>query len=569
MPWFDIRRRLYFLITFSIILLLIVLIYQQAPRFRLISPHLPTELHLLPYYAWCSFYRMLAAYAGALIFSVVYGFVAATNARAERIMIPALDIMQSIPVLGFFPAAIYFFINIAHGRLGVEMASIFLIFTSQAWNMAFGVYEALSTLPEDSKEAVASYGVRGWLKFRKFLFPACIPKLVYNSIMSWAGGWYFLIACEIIALGPVNYKLPGLGSFLIRASETGELRLVFLGLGALVTIIVLMDLLLWRPLSVWAEKFRYEFAVSTTSPEGSLILDWIQGQDFIHRFTRRIDEKIDAFFDRIERLLVRDPLHSDRRAARVWFWVKRFAFWLLVLLVAYGCFLATRTLVRTLAKPWPSETIRIPAAILASGVRLTLAYVIALAWTLPLAIWVGENERAAKIVTPLAEIGASIPATALFPLIVMIVIQHASMNIASFLLILTGMQWYLLFNLIAGVRNIPGDLKESVKSFGIGGLDYWKTLVIPAIFPSLITGSITAWGGGWNALIVSEYLVYNQRTYSVLGIGALLDEATFKTGDTTMILLSLLSMVTVIVLLNRLFWRRMYLQAMDKFKIQY
>ena len=190
MNWLDVRKRVYYLAALILVLLFIVLIYQQAPTFRLVSPRWPTELRLVPYYAWCSFYRMLIAYGLSLLFALSYGYVAATHARAGRWMLPVLDILQSIPVLILFPAAIYIFVQVVHGRLGVEMATIFLIFTSQAWNMAFGVYESLTTLPEDTREAVAAYGVRGWLKFREFLFPACIPKLVYNSMMSWAGGWY-------------------------------------------------------------------------------------------------------------------------------------------------------------------------------------------------------------------------------------------------------------------------------------------------------------------------------------------------------------------------------------------
>lgn len=564
----DFRKRIHYLLTFFLILLFIVLIYQQAPKFRLVSPHLPTEIRLVPYYAWCSFYRMLVAYLVSLTFALSYGYVAATNARAGRIMLPALDIMQSIPVLTLFPAAIYFCVRIVQGRPGVEMATIFLIFTSQVWNMAFGVYEALATLPEDSKEAVASYGVRGWLKFREFLFPACIPKLVYNSIMSWAGGWYALTACEILAQGPVKYKLPGLGTFLATAAESGELRLVMIGLGTLIAIIVGMDVFLWRPLSVWAEKFRYEFAVSTTSPEGSWILDWIRSQTLLTRLSQVISRGIDAAVGGLDRVLfaVAEPAHPQQML--VWRWVRHTIGWVFLILVGYGCWRALQILIETLRKPWPAETTLIPAAILVSGLRLTIAYFISLAWTLPLAIWVGERERLSRFVTSLAQICAPIPPPALYPLFVLLAFI-TSKDVATTLLILTGMQWYLLFNLIAGVRNIPGDLKEAVKSFGIRRWDYWKLLIIPAIFPSLITGSITAWGGGWNAIIFWEYLEYNQKIYEVFGVGSLLGQATYKTGNTTMILVTLLSMITAIILLNRLFWRKAYLQAMEKYKIEY
>ncbi len=224
------------------------------------GPRLSVSARHLPYYAFCSFNRMLAAYLLALVFSIAYGMMAARGRMWERVMIPAIDIAQSVPVVGFFPAAVYFFVALAHGsRLGVEMAAVFLIFTSQAWNLALGVFESIRTIPDDSREVLEAFGASGWLRFRKLSLPACVPKLVYNSILSWVAGWYFLIACEIITAGPSTYRLPGLGSFLMEAANRGRNGEMVLGLLALLLIIVAMDLIVWQPLSVWAEKFRYEF----------------------------------------------------------------------------------------------------------------------------------------------------------------------------------------------------------------------------------------------------------------------------------------------------------------------
>src|SRR5271156_3745732 len=236
----------------------------HAPH--LIERRVPVSIEHLPYYAFCSFYRMLAAYIIALLFSVIYGMGAARGGMYERIMIPAIDIAQSVPVVGFFPAAIYFFVALTHGsRFGVEMAAVFLIFTSQAWNMALGVFESVKTLPNDSVEALEAFGATGWLRLKRLVLPACVPKLVYNSILSWVAGWYYLIACEIIAVGPAHYELPGLGSYLMKAADRGDNLNLVAGLITLLIIITLMDVVVWQPLTAWSDKFKYEFAASPQS----------------------------------------------------------------------------------------------------------------------------------------------------------------------------------------------------------------------------------------------------------------------------------------------------------------
>ncbi len=568
------RWNLFFL---ALLLAILVIAAFYGSRAYLLRPGfvVPAELPKLPLYALFSFARMLAAYLVSLSFSLSVGYLAATSRRAERFIIPTLDILQSVPILGFFPAAIYLFVSLAGGgRSGIELASVFLIFTSQAWNMAFGVYEAILTIPQDAREALAAFGAKRWLVFKRLLFPACVPKLVYNTIMSWAGGWYFLMAAEIIAIGPARYDLPGLGSLMYRAAEEGRLGLMLLALGTLVGVIVAMDLLLWRPLSVWAETFRYEFAAS--SPGRSRVLDWWRRSRAVKRakalLQRAGGEARLLLGSAVAALARRSPTKalSTGVAHRLW----RACGWGLALLagafLGYLAWTAASALAKAFAQPLPQEAAQIPLAILASFGRLALAYLVSLAWTVPLSIWIGENERVARIVTPIAEIGASIPATALFPLIILFMIRvFGGMNIASVLLILTGMQWYLLFNLIAGARAVPQDLKEMTKSLRLPRFYYWRKVVLPALFPSLLTGSITGWGGGWNALIVAEYIVYNQKAYQVLGIGALLDRATYELGSGLLIFLTLGAMVTVILLLNRLLWRRLYRFAVERYRLEY
>jgi NitT/TauT family transport system permease protein len=534
-------------------------------------PRLSVSIRGLPYYAFCSYYRMLAAYIVALLFSLVYGPTAASSRAAERVLLPAIDIAQSVPVVGFFPAAIYFFVSLTHGRLGIELAAIFLIFTSMAWNMALGVYESVRTIPADSAEVLEAFGASRWLRLRRLILPACVPKLVYNSILSWMAGWYFLIACEIITAGPAHYQLPGLGSFLMSAADKGRAGEMVAGLLTLLAVIVLMDAIVWQPLSNWAEKFRYEFAASSEPIRSLGMLDTLSALGpFI---TRMVRSMLHPLFNTIRRAFSSRPPFDPAahpgmvRAASYLRIAALTGFGLLVMyVVTYGMI----ALVRTLLEPWPAVAKSIPAATGFSILRLLAAYLISLAWTVPCAIAAGESQLFARRLTPIAQIIGSLPATALFPLIVVFVIRvTGGMNIASILLILTGMQWYLLFNLLAGVSQIPADLKEAARAFGLSRLATWRKLTVPAMVPSFLTGSITAWGGGWNALILSEYFVYRGRTYQVFGLGALLDVATYQAGSGVMILLTLLSMVLVVILLNRLVWRRFYDVATERYKIDY
>ncbi|HTW88412.1 MAG TPA: ABC transporter permease subunit [Candidatus Binataceae bacterium] len=539
------------------------------------APRFSVSARQLPYYAFCSFYRMLAAYAIALLFSIVYGLGAARGRAWERVMIPAIDIAQSVPVVGFFPAAVYFFVSIAHGRLGVELAAIFLIFTSQAWNMALGVFESARTIPADSIELFEAFGAGGWLKLKRLLLPACVPKLVYNSILSWVAGWYFLIACEIITVGPAHYRLPGLGSYLMEAADKGRSGEILAGLLTLLAIIVAMDFMVWQPLSAWSEKFRYEFAASTPDSEAPAAALPMVGALYqigptILRGFRLILAPPASILRAIRERIPAIRMSDYPSISRTMHLIGVAAMLGLLAFFAWAILDGLVALVRALDQPWPADARLIPIATLASLARLIVAYAISLAWIVPCTLAASSNARLRQRLASIAEIVGSVPATALFPLIVVFVIEvTGGMNLASILLILTGMQWYLLFNLLAGVSQIPEDLKEATRSFGLSRMATWRKLVLPAVTPSLITGSITAWGGGWNALILSEYFVYRSHTYHVLGLGALLDVATYQTSNTVMILLSLLSMIAVVIVLNRLVWRRLYDLAVERYRLDY
>ncbi len=501
-------------------------------------------------YALFSFLRMLAAYIISLIFSILYGIYAATNKKAERIMIPILDILQSIPILGFFPIAIFVLIMYLPSGLGAEIASIILIFTSQAWNMAFGVYESISTLPDDLKSVSSAFKLKGLIRFRYLYFPSMVPRLVYNSMMSWAGGWYFLFAAEIISVGNVNYTLPGLGSFMWKMVENGQISYGILALGTLILIIVLMDILIWRPLSKVSEKYKYE-SLSEEQIERRFylarLLDYLPSMDFMINFFKRISL-------RNRRLRFFSALWKYKK------YILYFFFGLLLIFIFYAFIESLRSGIIFDIKI--SDVLILPEAILLSILRLLIAYIISLAWILPLAIYLKSHKNAEKWLDPIFEIVASIPATALFPFFVIMFIKLPfGTDIASIFLIMTGMQWYILFNVLSGIRSFSSDFDVVSRAFRFKKWQYIRKVLLPGIFPPLVTGSITGWGGGWNALIVSEYILINGTVYSVLGIGYLIDYATYVRGSVILNIFYVLVMAFTVVLINRLFWRRLYARS--------
>ncbi|MEM3482012.1 MAG: ABC transporter permease subunit [Thermoplasmata archaeon] len=501
-------------------------------------------------YALFSFLRMLAAYIISLIFSILYGLYAATNKKAEKIMIPILDILQSVPILGFFPIVIFILIMYLPSSIGAEIASIILIFTSQAWNMAFGVYESITTIPEELRSASNAFKLKGIIRFRYLYFPSMIPRLIYNSMMSWAGGWYFLFAAEIISVGNLTYTLPGLGSFMWRMVMSGEISYGLLALFTLIFIIVLMDILFWRPLSKVSEKYKYE----------SLSEEQIEKKFYLAKLLNYLPS-LDFMVSIFKKLFFRN------RKFRVFSWIWKykkyilyFFFSLLLIFIFYALFISIEHGINFEISS--NDIFIVPIAILYSILRLLIAYLLSLAWIIPLAIYLKSHKNSEKWLNPLFEILASIPATALFPFFVLIFIKMPfGTNIASILLIMTGMQWYILFNVLSGIRTFPADYDTVSRAFRFKKWQYIRKVLLPGIFAPLLTGSITGWGGGWNALIVSEYIIINGTVYSVLGIGYLIDYATYVKGNVFLNIFYVVILSLTVVILNRLFWRRLYLRA--------
>ncbi len=539
------------------ILFFVIFVILLAFFFSLFSINDDTTVLL---YALYSFGRMLAAYILSFAFSVVYGFYAARSKRNERIMIPILDILQSVPILGFFPVVMFALIAFLPTAIGVELASIFLIFTSQAWNMAFGVYESIITIPQPISDAAKSFNLRKGQLFRTLYFPAMIPKLVYNSIMSWAGGWYFLFAAEIISLGNVSYTLPGLGSFMWKEVSSNHIDLGLLALGTLVIIIISMDIFIWRPLTISSTKYKYEEVEDTQTYQKFYFLKFLS---YLPR-VKIITDYIKNAFNKILRFRIRKIGLKFRYMK--WAWLSLFLF--IIAAIIFGFIANFNLFLADLAKIKIAQLTVIPLAIVLSSMRMAAAYAISIAWILPVSYYMISHKKANQVLTPIFEVLASIPATALFPFIVVIFLKFpGGLNLISIFLIMTGMQWYILFNVLGGMSNFPADLTEVSKSFKFKRWLYLKKVFLPGIYPSIITGSITGWGGGWNALIISEYIAINGVVYSVVGLGSLIDIATYHNTNIMLNLIYLFFMIVTVLSFNRLLWKQLY-KRVEKYKIE-
>lgn len=540
----------------------------------LLFPEKAAQAAQIPLLALYSSIRMFAAYVLSLVFAIAYGTAAATNKRAGAVLLPILDVLQSVPILGFFPAALLFFINAFPGNpVGTEFAIIFLIFTSMAWNMAFGVYEALTTLPHDLEDASNVFGMKEWLRFRRLSFPATVPKLVYNSMLSWTVGWFYLVASEAIQAGTETLTRPGLGSFIFARGQAGDTASIAIGIGTLAAVVLILDTFLWRPLSAWSERFRMDTTAAgevTHIPGPYERLRWLPRFPRMRRaLIRRLEPAAHAW--------VRAASPLDRYYTghpRIVRTVRRvdLAIFLVIFVIIVGAGLVG--LVGLLFRPLPTGAEQIPGATLRSLLRLTAAYAVSVAWTIPVAALVVHSPRASRVITPALEVVASIPATALFPAIIAFSVVVAAAwglasELAAFLIALFAMQWYLLFNVIAGMRNIPGDLHEAARAFGLRKWTYWKRLLLPAVVPSVLTGSITAWGAGWNALIVAEYISYGGTTYQVPGIGDIIAFATYdKVPHPELLYFAILSLIVVVLVMNKLLWRPLIKRASIRYRFE-
>lgn len=516
----------------------------------------------LPLYTLFSVTRMLIAYILAIVFSLLYGRTAAYNRRAEKVMLPLLDVLQSVPILSFLPVVLLSLSAIMPQRLAAELASIVLIFTSQAWNMTFAWYQSLTTIPKELREASAIFRLNTWMTFKTLELPFGAIPLIWNSMMSWAGGWFFLMAAEIFTVGQKSFHLPGLGSYLQAAASQGNFTALAWGLGTLIFVIIIMDQWIWRPLLAWADHFKIE-TVESENPPTSWFYNLAHNARIVRWFENKIAAPLLEWFD--SNIIRRSPMgdvigQRDEKPGTGFYLVNVIG----VGLLAYGGFRISATLFQLSLNEWVS----ILSAVFATMLRVFAALAIAMLISIPLGYTIGSNPKAASWLQPIVQVVASLPATALFPLLVAVLAgYYGGLNLAAILLMLMGTMWYLMFNIIAGAAAIPQDLKYTSALLGIKGWESWRTMILPALFPFIVTGAITASGGAWNASIVAEYIQFSGKTLSVNGIGSTIASAT-ASGDYSLLLASTLSMILTVVLINRLVWRRFYRLAEERYKME-
>ncbi|HUB33262.1 MAG TPA: ABC transporter permease subunit [Bryobacteraceae bacterium] len=525
--------------------------------------HIDLSPKALPYYSLFSVARIAVAYVCSFVFAVVYGYIAAHNSRAERLMIPLLDTLQSIPVLCFLPGVMISMVALfPTTQFGLELGSILLIFTGQVWNMAFSFYSSLKSIPREMLEAADLYRLSWWQKFTQLELPNAAIGLIWNSMMSVAGGWFSLMVCEMFVLGNRDLRLPGLGSYLQTASNAGATRSIVWGLGAMIAVIVLIDQVVWRPLIAWSEKFKFE-QVEALEAAHSPVLAFLRRSHLLSRISRvsvaPAREALTLHFARARSATgpVENPGRSRQWAARLlWIAVSSAILYAVVRMAAMTTAIS------------PKELHDIFWGAGATFLRVEFTLALAVLWTVPAGVWIGLNPRFAALAQPLAQIAASVPAPALFPLVLLLLIRlGGGLGIASIVLLLLGTQWYVLFNVIAGASAIPSDLKEVCGIYRLSRAQRWRRLLLPAIFPYLITGLVTASGGAWNASIIAEYFRFRGQTYSLTGLGAVISRAT-DSGNFPVLIGATIVISLMVVTVNRLVWRRLYGLAATRYKLE-
>jgi NitT/TauT family transport system permease protein len=506
----------------------------------------------LPHYALRTTMRMLLAIVCSIVFTFCYAALAAKSRRAEMVLIPLLDILQSVPILGFLTFTVVFFLNLFPGRVfGAELACVFAIFTSQAWNMTFSMYQSIRNVPKDLEEASQSFHLSGWQRFWRLDVPFAMPGLIWNTMMSMSGGWFFVVASEAITVGKTTVTLPGIGSYVALAIEKQNLPAIGYAILTMLLVIIAYDQLLFRPVVAWADKFRFEQTASATVPT-SWMLDLFRRTRALRALTLPFAALNKAFSNFHIALPGRLKLPKSGPPSRL-----VDAIWLALIAAATG-YAGWR------AYQYLSATLRPHDVLTAVGdgfvTLLRVIVLIALAsliWV-PVGVWIGLRPKLAERVQPLAQFLAAFPANLAFPVFVVIIVRYGlSPNIWLSPLMILGTQWYILFNVIAGASAFPGDLREAAGSFHLKGWRWWVKVILPGIFPYYITGAITASGGSWNASIVAEVASWGDTHLTATGLGAYIAEAT-EAGDFPRVVLGIAVMCILVTLFNRLLWRPLY-----------
>ncbi|MDA5194535.1 ABC transporter permease [Govanella unica] len=562
------QKRIYWDI-FAILLVLAALIFFAEASRGLMQPlsvlttsPISLDPSVLPGYALRTSLRMLAAMALSLVFTFTYATLAARSRRAEIVLIPLLDILQSVPILGFISVTVVYFMSLAPGRvLGAEFAAVFAIFTSQAWNMAFSFYQSLRTVPEELVEVSRSFRLRPWMRFWQLDVPFAMPSLVWNMMVSMSGGWFFVVASEAISVGKTTVMLPGIGSYIALAVTDRNLPAIGWAIGTMLLVILIYDQLLFRPLVAWADRFRFEQQISVAPPQ-SWVLTVMRRSRMVAALVR--------FMSRLWRLTYRVPSLGQRAEPSVpgrgfdarwidWLWYALVgaatlcAVWYIASFIHGGLDLA-----------------EVGTAILLGFATLArvfvLIFIASVIWV-PIGVWIGLRPGVAHIAQPIAQFMAAFPANLLFPIAVVFIASfRLNPDIWLSPLMILGTQWYILFNVVAGASTIPSELRDIGTNLHVRGWLWWRRIALPAIFPFYVTGAITASGGSWNASIVAEVVSWGDQKLQAHGLGAYIAQAT-TAGDFHRIVLGIAVMSLFVVVINRIFWRPIYRFAERKYRL--
>ncbi len=526
----------------------------------------PTEL---PYYAGRSLLRMFLAFGASILFTLLYGYAAAKSRIAGRILVPLLDILQSVPVLGFLSATIAAFMALFPGSLfGVECASIFAIFTGQAWNMTFSFYHSLATLPKELQEAAQMLHLNRWQRFRRLELPAAAMGLIWNGMMSFGGGWFFLAASEAITVLGKDIHLPGVGSYLAAAVDAGDVNAMFYAMITMLVMILFVDQLFWRPLIVWGQRFKLETSASVVQPS-SFVYDFLQAsraaQWFFQYLFCPVGRGLNFCLDFIVKKM--DSGEAFGNVSVFPKWGGRISLLCCVLLGIHLLWQPAQDAFFMLYAMGMKELYAVAYLGALTWLRVMAALLLGALWTIPVGVKIGLNPKLAQKLQPVVLFAASFPANMLFPfLTVAFVYCQVNFEYGSILLMLLGTQWYILFNVIAGAMSLPNDLLEAADMLRLSGWKKWKTIILPGIFPQLVTGLITACGGAWNASIIAEIVGWKEIDLTATGLGAYISQAT-AAGNWTDIVVGIMMMCLFVVSMNRFVWQKMYRLSATKYHI--
>jgi NitT/TauT family transport system permease protein len=529
------------------------------PLAQLDATPLSLDPGYLPEYAARTTLRMFAALGVSLLFTLTYATWAAKSPRAEKLLVPILDILQSVPILGFISITVVFFMSLTPGRvLGAEFAAIFAIFTSQAWNMAFSFYQSLRTIPDELSEAAQSYRLSPWMRFWQLEVPFAMPALIWNMMMSMSGGWFFVVASESISVGHTTVALPGIGSYIAMAIAQRNLAAIVWAIVTMLLVILLYDQLLFRPLVAWADRFRIEQEPGARAPQS-----WALTMMRRSRLIGGLTATFHAFVLWTSRTLPQRksaPL-LPRQTTTQWdlLWVG-----VLLAIIVLALWHIVYVLIVNTAL---DEVMQVGGLALLTMLRVFVLIAVASLIWVPIGIWVGMRPGVAQIVQPIAQFLAAFPANLLFPIVVYGIVRwRLNADIYLSPLMILGTQWYILFNVVAGAAAMPAELRYASQNFAVKGWLWWRKVALPSVLPYYVTGAITASGGSWNAAIVAEVASWGREQVRAHGLGAYIADAT-SGGDFHRIVLGIATMSIFILVINRLFWRPLYYYAERKFRL--